>query len=43
MENADTIKMCKQCGAPLPAEAPQGLCPKCLLQVVAMGLMNRLL
>ena len=33
MENADTIKMCEQCGAPLPAEAPQGLCPKCLLQV----------
>jgi predicted Ser/Thr protein kinase len=24
---------CPQCGAELPADAPQGLCPKCLLQL----------
>src|SRR5215471_3227206 len=23
---------CQQCRAPLPAEAPEGLCPKCLLK-----------
>src|SRR5881275_2274933 len=25
-------KTCPKCGAPIPPEAPQGLCPKCLLQ-----------
>lgn len=25
-------RTCQQCGAPLPSEAPEGLCPKCLLQ-----------
>src|SRR6266853_3499879 len=24
-------KQCPKCGGPIPAEAPQGLCPKCLL------------
>ena len=24
---------CPKCGAPLPAEAPQGLCPRCVLGV----------
>src|SRR6266404_5691741 len=24
-------KLCPKCGEPIPAEAPQGLCPKCLL------------
>src|SRR5436309_6469869 len=24
-------KFCPKCGAPIPVEAPQGLCPKCLL------------
>src|SRR6266852_1491790 len=24
-------KLCPKCGAPIPSEAPQGLCPKCLL------------
>src|SRR6185312_8811322 len=24
-------KKCPKCGAPLPADAPEGLCPKCLL------------
>src|SRR5215471_8143758 len=30
---SDTVKLkgCPKCGAPIPAEAPQGLCPKCLL------------
>src|SRR4051812_32238655 len=27
----DTSKQCPKCGAPIPAEAPQGLCPKCLM------------
>jgi tRNA A-37 threonylcarbamoyl transferase component Bud32 len=26
-------RRCPQCGAPLPADAQQGLCPKCLLQL----------
>src|SRR6185503_3230453 len=26
---------CPRCGAPIQAEAPQGLCPKCLLAAVA--------
>jgi serine/threonine protein kinase len=25
-------KRCPKCGGPIPAEAPQGLCPKCLMQ-----------
>src|SRR5512140_1665797 len=25
-------KRCPKCGGPIPAEAPQGLCPKCLFQ-----------
>jgi predicted Ser/Thr protein kinase len=29
-ENA-TSKSCPQCGSPIPADAPQGLCPKCVL------------
>ena len=24
-------RLCPQCGAELPTEAPEGLCPKCLL------------
>ena len=27
-----TIRICGQCGAPLPAEAPEGLCPACLMK-----------
>jgi len=26
-----TPKRCPQCGSPIPADAPQGLCPKCVL------------
>ena len=29
-------KSCQECGAPLPENAPEGLCPKCLM-LVAMG------
>src|ERR1041384_1409769 len=32
----DTIRLCKSCAAPLPNDAPQGLCPKCLVQA-ALG------
>jgi serine/threonine protein kinase len=32
----ETKLICKECGAPLAADAPEGLCPKCLLKV-AMG------
>src|SRR5436190_2458873 len=30
---SDTVELnnCPKCGAPIPAEAPQGLCPKCVL------------
>ena len=29
----ETRKSCQQCGAPLAADAPQGLCPACLMKV----------
>jgi serine/threonine protein kinase len=29
---AQSAKSCPKCGAAIPPEAPQGLCPKCLLQ-----------
>jgi len=28
----DTMKVCAGCGAPLAADAPQGLCPQCLIK-----------
>ena len=28
---------CPRCGQPIPAEAPRGLCPKCLLREVSVG------
>src|SRR6185503_18279580 len=28
----NTIKICTSCRAPLPADAPAGLCPSCLLK-----------
>jgi tRNA A-37 threonylcarbamoyl transferase component Bud32 len=31
MSNASEPKRCPKCGGPIPAEAPQGLCPRCLL------------
>ena len=30
-ENADIQRKCGKCGAPLAADAPEGLCPRCLL------------
>lgn len=30
-----TVRLCKQCGAPLPVDAPEGLCPKCLMKAGA--------
>jgi serine/threonine protein kinase len=32
----NTKRICKECGAPLTADAPQGLCPQCLMKV-ALG------
>jgi serine/threonine protein kinase len=29
----DTLRICQSCGSPLPADAPQGLCPKCIARV----------
>src|SRR5215471_18587064 len=31
MSSASELKTCPKCGGPIPHEAPQGLCPKCLL------------
>jgi len=31
------LKHCPKCGGPIPAEAPQGLCPKCLLRQAAIA------
>jgi hypothetical protein len=28
----NTKQICKQCEAPLPADAPQGICPQCLMK-----------
>src|SRR5882672_4980998 len=31
MSDTSKLKSCPKCGGPIPTEAPQGLCPKCLL------------
>src|SRR4030095_11221083 len=31
MSDTVPLKQCPKCGQPIPPEAPQGLCPKCLL------------
>ena len=36
MSTISEPKRCPKCGGPIPAEAPQGLCPKCLLQQVCV-------
>jgi len=36
MSIASEAKRCPNCGGPIPAEAPQGLCPKCLLLEVSI-------
>lgn len=35
--NNDDIQRCPQCHTPVPPEAPQGLCPKCLLAGAMMA------
>ena len=32
MSTSSELKRCPKCGGPIPAEAPQGLCPTCVLQ-----------
>src|SRR5215471_17191893 len=34
---SDTSKSCPKCGGAIPAEAPQGLCPKCLMLQASVG------
>jgi tRNA A-37 threonylcarbamoyl transferase component Bud32 len=36
MSTSTPAKTCPKCGGPIPPEAPQGLCPKCLLQEVSI-------
>jgi tRNA A-37 threonylcarbamoyl transferase component Bud32 len=35
--NTEATKTCPKCNAPIPSEAPQGLCPKCLLAVASVA------
>jgi predicted Ser/Thr protein kinase len=35
MKTNDSPNACPRCGAPVPTEAPQGLCPKCVLAQAA--------
>src|SRR5689334_7494750 len=35
MSNTVKLNNCPKCGAPIPVDAPQGLCPKCVLQGAA--------
>src|SRR5437867_1866833 len=37
MSIESSVKRCPKCGGPIPAEAPQGLCPKCLLVEVSIA------
>jgi len=37
MSNTVKLPTCPKCGLPIPKEAPQGLCPKCVLLGVATG------
>jgi serine/threonine protein kinase len=36
MSTTSESRTCPKCGGPIPAEAPEGLCPKCLLLGVSM-------
>ncbi|MEO6183718.1 MAG: serine/threonine-protein kinase, partial [Verrucomicrobiota bacterium] len=36
MIDSSEFKTCPKCGAPIPAEAPQGLCPQCLLHEISI-------
>ena len=35
MNTNDATRGCPKCGAPIPADAPQGLCPRCVLAEAA--------
>lgn len=35
--NTEAIKSCPKCHAPIPPEAPQGLCPECLLAAASIA------
>jgi tRNA A-37 threonylcarbamoyl transferase component Bud32 len=37
MSNTVKLPTCPKCGAPIPMDAPQGLCPKCVLLGAATG------
>ncbi len=37
MSKASDPNQCPQCGAPISSEAPQGLCPKCLLRQLSVA------
>ena len=37
MSNTIKLNHCPKCGIPIPAEAPQGLCPKCVLLGAAIA------
>lgn len=41
MRIMNTIKVCTNCRAPLPADAPAGLCPACLLKTETPSLAGR--
>lgn len=41
MSDTSRPKTCPKCGATIPAEAPQGLCPKCLLLQAAVATESR--
>src|ERR1019366_5999138 len=42
-ENANIDRKCERCGAPLAADAPEGLCPRCLmaLNLAALKILAR--
>jgi serine/threonine protein kinase len=33
----ETVRLCQQCGSALPPDSPEGLCPKCLIQLGLTG------
>src|ERR1022692_2907090 len=37
MNSAAEHRTCPSCGAAIPANAPEGICPKCLMAVAALG------
>src|SRR5689334_11823566 len=39
--NTEATKNCPKCNAPIPSEAPQGLCPRCLLAAASIATEQR--